>query len=331
MNNAEILNNFYSPNHLREPGQVLESRLGQLSEFITKTLHLDTIEPEDVLGQELYHLGLGVFDEYASNLEGVDVDALRENGDAVISERLSGLVRLLDNKTKNKIDPTTASLVEYGALICKLSHHGMYRKNGLPYYTHPYAVAKIIEIAWSRFQSAEEIIHFERILFGALVHDTFEDSLPNDNSTFLNHNGFLVTPKFVESLFDSLERIDGIDAAKTLHAVSKSSIGGEVAENDRYIDQVTRDPDAVIIKLSDTHHNRTLDPKEITNVEPETLKRNRERSQKYDENKNRLLSAINNEPVIFQLAAHAILTVNKDDLRHYTSLIDVLPQKTTSP
>ncbi|MDZ4209699.1 MAG: HD domain-containing protein, partial [Candidatus Curtissbacteria bacterium] len=120
--------------------------------------------------------------------------------------------------------------------LAQEAHDGQFRAEGLPYFTHPVEVARILREEWK--------INDENILCAAILHDIVEDTD--------------VTLKEIKIAF-------GEDVAKLVDGVSKfrSENGNESSDREtvrKVFDRTLIDPRVAVLKIADRLHNmRTLE------------------------------------------------------------------------
>lgn len=135
-----------------------------------------------------------------------------------------------------KIDPKDRPEVERCILFAARKHQGQFRKTGEPYITHPIEVATII---------AEEGLDVSSVL-AAICHDLVEDSDTNRE-------------ELVENFGEEVAFL--VDGVTKISDVAKAGEEGRVpmANFQKFIIAVSRDPRVLIIKLADRVHNlRTI-------------------------------------------------------------------------
>src|SRR3954462_1240435 len=132
--------------------------------------------------------------------------------------------------------PTDIGRIEEAYLFSDSAHQGQKRKSGVPYISHPLAVAEIIA-GWQLDAQA---------VMAALLHDVMEDTE--------------VTTQDISSRFGKpvAELVDGLSKLDRIEFQSKED---EQAENFRkMLLAMARDVRVILIKLADRLHNmRTLD------------------------------------------------------------------------
>lgn len=127
--------------------------------------------------------------------------------------------------------------------FCVEKHHGVYRKSGLPYYTHPLNVTIIL---------LEEFpIHDTDTIVAALLHDTIEDCEDVSKET--------LAEEFNDHIADLVEALTKIKHEN----ISRSATGSK--EKDRALTyrklflSLVQDIRVIVVKIADRLHNmRTL-------------------------------------------------------------------------
>jgi guanosine-3',5'-bis(diphosphate) 3'-pyrophosphohydrolase len=136
---------------------------------------------------------------------------------------------------RKHIENLNEGLIERAFKLCFLSHDGLTRASGEPYYMHPVAVARII---------AEEINIDDVSVAAALLHDTVEDtevSLQDIDKEF---------GETVCYLIDGLTKISGVFKAKNVKQAETFM---------KLLITMAEDLRVVLIKFADRLHNmRTL-------------------------------------------------------------------------
>lgn len=153
---------------------------------------------------------------------------------ALNEEQLRHADELIDI-CKNNLDAVDEQMVRRAFTLCCLSHDGIKRASGEPYYYHPLAVAKII---------ATEIHIDDVSVVASLLHDTVEDT----EVTLTNiHDLFGDT---VAHIIDGVTKITGVFKSKnTKQAETFMKLLLSMAEDIR----------VVLIKFADRLHNmRTI-------------------------------------------------------------------------
>jgi len=262
------------------------------------------VQHEGIVVAEAAHLGvelpprqlrsLGLSALNAANI----MRSVEASVDQNVSDVLSGVERLRQRAPRAAHH---SDIVLAGMITAEWAHAGVYRKNGREYYTHPAAVAAIIEKAWDmnyrrRTVTPDDQARYDRLLFGAYNHDAFEDSLPSDNTSFLSSSSFLVSPLLVRRLFKKLGREeDGKRAADTLLMLTKTRQGAEKISLFNYQGNLVKDPDAELLKLADTRHNGKIDPKGRDDIEQASILRNIQRIHNYEDMQFTLLHALESQ------------------------------------
>ena len=147
--------------------------------------------------------------------------------------------------------PTDIDRIEEAYAFSDSAHHGQTRKSGIPYISHPLAVAEIIA-GWQLDAQA---------VMAALLHDVMEDTAVTKQE---------ISTRFgepVAELVDGLSKLDRIEFQSQQDAQ---------AENFRkMLLAMARDVRVILIKLADRLHNmRTLDavsPEQRRRVSRETM------------------------------------------------------------
>ncbi|HVC48784.1 MAG TPA: bifunctional (p)ppGpp synthetase/guanosine-3',5'-bis(diphosphate) 3'-pyrophosphohydrolase [Burkholderiales bacterium] len=134
------------------------------------------------------------------------------------------------------LKPEDILQVEAAYIFSKSAHEGQYRRSGLPYFSHPVAVATILA-QWHLDAQA---------LSAALLHDVVEDTKTTKQE--INHR----FGKPVADLVDGVSKMERIEFQSKIEAQ---------AENFRkMLLAMARDVRVILIKLADRLHNmRTLD------------------------------------------------------------------------
>ncbi|MDE3207902.1 MAG: bifunctional (p)ppGpp synthetase/guanosine-3',5'-bis(diphosphate) 3'-pyrophosphohydrolase, partial [Pseudomonadota bacterium] len=134
------------------------------------------------------------------------------------------------------LKPDDISQVEAAYDFSKSAHEGQYRKSGLPYFSHPVAVATILA-QWHLDAQA---------LSAALLHDVVEDTKITKQE--INHR----FGQPIAELVDGVSKIEKIEFLSTAEAQ---------AENFRkMLLAMAQDVRVILIKLADRLHNmRTLE------------------------------------------------------------------------
>jgi guanosine-3',5'-bis(diphosphate) 3'-pyrophosphohydrolase len=134
------------------------------------------------------------------------------------------------------LKPSDITRIEEAYQFSDAAHHGQIRKSGLPYISHPIAVAGIVA-DWQLDAQA---------VMAALLHDVVEDTAVSKNE---------ITERFGKSV---AELVDGLSKLDRVEFQSKQEAQ---AENFRkMLLAMARDVRVMLIKLADRLHNmRTLD------------------------------------------------------------------------
>ncbi|MEO5690676.1 MAG: hypothetical protein ABIQ64_00640 [Candidatus Saccharimonadales bacterium] len=208
--------------------------------------------------------------------------------------------------------------VEIAAMVtAELAHWDVKRQNGSDYYTHVSSTAMVlksaIELYGKKIKNDPE--RMQRMLFVALCHDSFEDLLRNDGSTYVNEKAIIPSMKFVKALYEALGRNDGDIAADMIFRISKTRQAGQKILQGAYEKNVLSDIDTTLIKLADNTHNDRLDPKGKKDIDPAILRKNVGRSHEYDLFRAHMLTTVDSADLEEQFMAHHIANVQTDDLR----------------
>ncbi len=154
-------------------------------------------------------------------------------------------------QTLGYLRPTDIGKIEDAYQFSDSAHHGQKRKSGIPYISHPLAVAEIIA-GWQLDAQA---------VMAALLHDVMEDTE--------------VTKQEISNRFGTpvAELVDGLSKLDRIEFQSKEDAQ---AENFRkMLLAMARDVRVILIKLADRLHNmRTLDavsPEQRRRVARETM------------------------------------------------------------
>lgn len=154
-------------------------------------------------------------------------------------------------QTLGYLRPTDIGRIEDAYQFSDSAHHGQKRKSGIPYISHPLAVAEIIA-GWQLDAQA---------VMAALLHDVMEDTE--------------VTKQEISNRFGTpvAELVDGLSKLDRIEFQSKEDAQ---AENFRkMLLAMVRDVRVILIKLADRLHNmRTLDavsPEQRRRVARETM------------------------------------------------------------
>jgi GTP pyrophosphokinase/guanosine-3',5'-bis(diphosphate) 3'-pyrophosphohydrolase len=150
------------------------------------------------------------------------------------SKQQKELERLLE-VCRHHLDSVDEHMVRKAFKLCYLSHKGVKRASGEPYYYHPLAVAKII--------AAE--IHIDDVLIAvSLLHDTVEDTS--------------VTLKDIEKLFGhTVSHI--IDGVTKISGVFENRNTKQAQTFTKMLLSMAKDIRVVLVKFADRLHNmRTI-------------------------------------------------------------------------
>ena len=136
---------------------------------------------------------------------------------------------------QNHLESVDEEMVRRAFALCYLSHQGIKRASGEPYYYHPVAVAEIV---------ASEITIDDVSVVGSLLHDTVEDTK--------------VTLKNIEDLFGS-DVAHIIDGVTKISGVFKSRNTKQAETFMKLLLSMAEDIRVVLIKFADRLHNmRTI-------------------------------------------------------------------------
>ncbi len=156
------------------------------------------------------------------------------NGATLTSEQQQDADRLVELCKKN-LEEVNESMVRQAFTLCCISHEGIKRASGEPYYYHPLAVAKII---------VSEVKIDDVSVVASLLHDTVEDTE--------------VTLKQIEDRFgETVAHI--IDGVTKISGVFKSRNTAQAETFMKLLLSMAEDIRVVLIKFSDRLHNmRTI-------------------------------------------------------------------------
>lgn len=197
------------------------------------------------------------------------VHALLGDGEQADELRESYAAELGVNITKD-----TSPLVAAGLLMASLSHEGQTRKNERrPFVSHPVAAAYLYEMAWNKAaeqQSPPERKWLHREQFLLLMHDTIENQMKRDGTSYMRGESTRITPLLVQRVLEKLG--EGDEAGQLVEdqlTITKTfGIDGKGLENGEYLQQYKRSTiRAMIGKFVDTVHNKIIDPKNEANTE----------------------------------------------------------------
>lgn len=165
----------------------------------------------------------------------VDTHIRGELEDLILNaHQQAALDELLDLCHKH-LDETDDELVSRAFRLCYLSHKGVKRASGEPYYLHPVEVAKIM---------AEEFTIDDESVVAALLHDTVEDTT--------------VTLDGIEELFGDTVRLL-IDGLTKITGVFENRDTKQAETFMKLILSMAEDVRVVLIKFADRLHNmRTI-------------------------------------------------------------------------
>lgn len=187
------------------------------------------------------------------------------------------------------------------ATLSASSHrHDKPRLSGGPYFNHPRAVAKIIDIAW-RFHAPEQKdeLDLQLKLSLGLLHDTWENMFKKKSVSFLDGERELVTPFLYAHLLGKLgvEQARAEAAAAGLRRVTKQPDAyGHPQDYETYILKDTWDEDAATAKIADIHHNLRLNEKPV-NSNPEKSRNNHKKRVQYYEAPDLIRHSLNTDSV----------------------------------
>lgn len=281
---------------------------------------LEIMRRPEALVAEMCHLGLDA-DEIEAYTD-LPIDTVKELCEKEIAKTkesvkvLNGVVQKLRDEGP---DFNYDDIVLAGMVACEYSHWGVVRKNGKDYFTHPAAVAAIAESCWKvDLSDPQAVKRLQRIIFVALSHDTFEDSIPKDGASFLSDD-IVITPRFVEELFSFYGRDDGSQAANDLLLLTKFRQSDRKISNDEYLERLSTSPDAVYVKVCDTQYNGNIDPKGLTDVEKTEIEKNERRAGTYKRNIEKMLYSLNDCPLQDQISAHFVSGITKGSFKKISS------------
>jgi hypothetical protein len=261
------------------------------------------VQSEELVVAEAAHLGVGLSPRQLIELglQAVNAANIMQSVEASVDRGVEDVVSGLEKL--RRLAPQAAfhsDIVLAGMVTAEWAHAGVRRQNGREYYTHPAAVASIVEKAWDISRGKAETTpddqrRLDRLLFVAYNHDAFEDALPSDNTSFLSSESFLVSPLLVRKLFKKLGRAeDGELAAESLLELTKTRQGAEKISQANYEENLKSDPDAAIVKLADAQHNGKIDPRGRDDLDRAKVTRNIERIRDYESLQYTLLRALQN-------------------------------------
>lgn len=145
---------------------------------------------------------------------------------------------------KSKLKNYNEQKLKRAFLLCVQAHENKVRKSGLPYYTHPLAVAEIL---------MNEIPLDEESVISALLHDAMDEGDKINLKDIRQEFGNIVA-----DIVDGVHKIDHIETHNHNHS--------ELAENYRkLLLSLFKDVRIILVKLADRLHNmRTIEhlPKE---------------------------------------------------------------------
>lgn len=165
-------------------------------------------------------------------------------------KRALGIVNLLD-KVKSYLSPTEVAQIQKAFTFGFKAHDGQLRKSGVPYISHPIAVASIL--ADKRLDA--------QTLIAAILHDTIEDTdvAREDVATEFGES--------VARLVDGVSKLDQLKFSSREEAQAESFRKLMLAMSD--------DVRVIIIKLADRLHNMrtlgSLKPEKKRRIARETL------------------------------------------------------------
>ena len=165
-------------------------------------------------------------------------------------KRALGIVNLLD-KVKSYLSPTEVTQIQKAFTFGFKAHDGQLRKSGVPYISHPIAVASIL--ADKRLDA--------QTLIAAILHDTIEDTdvAREDVATEFGES--------VARLVDGVSKLDQLKFSSREEAQAESFRKLMLAMSD--------DVRVIIIKLADRLHNMrtlgSLKPEKKRRIARETL------------------------------------------------------------
>lgn len=294
------------------PGESQDSERA-VSERAFASRLLEHMRRPEELAAEMYHLGIDPtqIGEY-TNLPDDIVERIGQGE----TERVQSAVKSLDQVVQalrvNGPPFDYDDIVLAGMVACEYSHWGVVRKNGKDYFTHPAAVAAIAEKCWQIDPADNESRkRLERILFVALAHDTFEDSMPDDGSSFLASDNIVVSPLFVHELFSFYGRDDGAIAAEDLLLLTKFRQNDAKISNDEYLARLKTSPDAMFVKICDIQYNAIIDPKGLTDTEKAEVEKNERRALNYRRSTQLLLVGLNDRPIKEQMNSHRVTGIDR--------------------
>lgn len=162
-----------------------------------------------------------------------------------------------------------------GLVVAANAHKDQRRMNGVPFFTHPAAVAKILSLAIRddrKWKKKHGVLGLRLLQYRALVHAAFEDRLPGHTSpelrgtSFLRGDNLLASPlmhkRLLESYLSPESKNEATNTAIDVYYLTKPIGPDGHITNDRYMNRLKVRSLAMLVKLADITHNLRIDPKE---------------------------------------------------------------------
>lgn len=233
--------------------------------------------------------------------------------------RVAGLRHVMGGETHD--------VVLAAAVLSANSHrHDSDRLSGGPYYNHPKAVAKIIEIAWTHHLDDRPGLDLQLKQSLGLLHDAWENMFSKSALSFMADERMLVTPFSYGHMLGKL----GVSTAEAwqgtcdLRRVTKQpDVTGAPQDYAIYIHGGGWQENAATAKIADIHHNSVIDRKPLV-LNAEKSRKIHAKYNQYWDSYSHILSVVETEADFFRvgLMLERLKLVTKEELSNTPSVLD---------
>lgn len=220
-----------------------------------------------------------------------------------------------DISPEGEVDIPLLSARILGAIAC----HGITRRDGKPYITHPESVASIAEAGWRRLHNNTDYTAQLRLLKAiGYLHDAWEDTV-DPKGDYLSRP-IIASPLTVEYLMALGDFPHAHDVAQSMYLMSHTD--GLLSDRLPYPGYMKRliqlgRPEAKLGKAADNQHNAKIDADQHPLI---LTPKQKKRAKKYSDAELQLLQD-ETMPVQDIMVMHAILHVTYDAMiPYYTRL-----------